>query len=111
MCLTERVRQRHCKIYIFPNMADEALNCAHGLVQRSKETRQQQLQLCILCSYTNGDFITLHGHEVGKVPDEFANDVLLPLLVQDVVVAPQHDVLVLLGEHHRWILARAKPQS
>lgn len=53
-------------------------------------------------------FVTLHCHEVSKVPDEFADDVLLPFLVKDVVVFPQHDVLVLLREHHRWILARAK---
>lgn len=84
---------------------------AHGSVQRSKEARQQRRPLHVLCSLANGDSFTLHCHEVGKVPDEFANDVLLPLLVQHVVVALQHDVLVLLGEHHRWILARTKPES
>lgn len=49
---------------------------------------------------------TLCGHEVGKVPDEFPDDVLLPLLVKDVVVVLQDDVLVLLGEHHGWVLQR-----
>lgn len=56
-------------------------------------------------------FVTLHCHEVGKVPDEFTNDVLLPFLIEDVVVLPQHDVLVLLREHHRWILVRATTLS
>lgn len=32
---------------------------------------------------------TLCGHEVCKVPDEFADDVLLPFLVEHVVVALQ----------------------
>lgn len=63
---------------------------------RNKET-QQQLRF---------SFTTLYCHEVSEVPDEFTNNVLLPLLVENVMVAPQHDVLVLLGEHHRGILGR-----
>lgn len=61
---------------------------------RNKETRQQ----------LRFSFTTLYCHEVSEVPDEFTDNVLLPLLVENVMVAPQHDVLVLLGEHHRWIL-------
>lgn len=61
---------------------------------RNKE-RQQQLRF---------SFTTLYCHEVSEVPDEFTDNVLLPLLVENIMVAPQHDVLVLLGEHHRRIL-------
>lgn len=51
---------------------------------------------------------TLCSHEVGEVPDELARDVLLPLLVEAVVVAPEHFFLVLLREHHGRILGRKK---
>lgn len=47
---------------------------------------------------------TLCGHEVSEVPDEFAHDVLLPLLVESAVVALQYFFLVLLREHHGRIL-------
>lgn len=51
---------------------------------------------------------TLCSHEVGKVPDEFTNHILLPLLVESVMVTPQHYILVLLSEHHWWILGRRR---
>lgn len=53
---------------------------------------------------------TLCSHEVGKVPDEFTNHILPPLLVQSVVVTPQHHILVILSEHHGWILGRRRHQ-
>lgn len=56
-------------------------------------------------------FCTLYGHEVGKVPDEFPDDVLLPLLVEHAVVALQDNILVLLSKHHRWILESEKTAS
>lgn len=51
---------------------------------------------------------TLCSHEVRKVPDEFTNDVLLPLLVEHFVVVFQDDVLVLFSKHHGGILQREK---
>lgn len=43
---------------------------------------------------------TLCSHEVGEVPDEFTYNIVLPLLVKNAVVVPQHFVLVLLSKHH-----------
>ena len=54
---------------------------------------------------------TLHRHEVGKVPDEFADQILLPLLVEYVVAALQDHLLVLLSKHHGWILERKRDIS
>lgn len=112
MCLTVRVGQRKIciKISSFNNHGKlsptlSMTRCSGA--EKQGNTAATTAAVRSLC-YMKGDFITLHRHEVRKVPDEFANDVLLPLLVKDVVVALQHGVLVLLREHHRWILARAR---
>lgn len=55
---------------------------------------------------TQAVLFTLRSHEVSKVPDEFSNNKLLPFLIKDVVVTLQDQLLVLLSEHHGWILQR-----
>lgn len=60
-------------------------------------------QVVLIDSYS-----TLCSHKVGKVPDEFTDDILLSLLVEHVVVALQDDILVLLGKHHGWVLESEK---
>lgn len=56
--------------------------------------------------------LTLTGHEISKIPDELPNHVLLPLLVKDRVVLPEHGLLVLLTEHHRGVLQpQQQPQG
>lgn len=64
------------------------------------------LQVVGICSCS-----TLCSHEVGKVPDEFTDNVLLPLLVEHVVVALQNYLLVLLSKHHGRILQGEKRAS
>lgn len=49
---------------------------------------------------------TLCGHEVSKVPDEFPNEVLRSLLIKHLMVVLQDYLLILLREHHRWILTK-----
>ena len=110
--------QDECCSFRLPLPGENTLLVANHTGQPCRHKRDQQEAwlrcgriLLLEANWACCCFYTLHSHKVSKVPDEFPDDVLLPLLVEHAVVALQDNILVLLSKHHRWILDSEKTAS